>query len=74
MADVRTYVVGRHVYCPVDRVDRDVEHCFGCQSLKRVNDKSSPQYVVCDVKDVRQPTSGDPLFVEWWSEHHRLRR
>ena len=63
-----------HVYCPVDRVDRDVKHCFRCEWFKQVNDKTSPSYIVCDAKEVRQPASGDPLFVEWWFDHHRPRR
>lgn len=72
MADVRTYVSDGQVQCPVDLVDRDVEHCFRCQRLKRVNDKTSPPYIVCDVKEVRRPAGGDPPFVEF--EHHRPRR
>ncbi len=74
MAEVRAYVSGGHVFCQVDRMDRDVEHCITCQRLKQVNDKSSPPYIVCDVKDVRSPASGEPLFAEWWFEHHRPRR
>jgi hypothetical protein len=72
--DVIAYVSGGHVFCQVDRVDRDVQFCVGCQRLKQVNEKSSPPYIVCDLKDVSQSASVDPQFVVWWFEHHRPRR
>jgi hypothetical protein len=74
MNEVRAYVSGGHVYCRLDHEDRDIDQCFGCSRLKRVDEKSSPPYIVCDVKGVAETAVGDPLFVEWWYQHHRRSR
>ncbi len=74
MAEQNAFVSGGHVYCQLRHEDRDVAECFGCDRLRRVNDKSSPPFVVCDVPDLPHAGVGDPGFVEWWYAHHRRGR
>ncbi|MEX2047536.1 MAG: hypothetical protein WEE03_10250 [Chloroflexota bacterium] len=65
----RSYLAGGHVYCRPSRADIDIEQCFGCSSLKELNDGSSPPYIVCE----RGAETGDadPGIREWWYRHHR---
>lgn len=74
MREMKAYVAGGHVFCQVNREDRDVEQCFGCRRLVRVNDVSSPPFIICDATDMPETTGGDPLLVEWWYRHHRRGR
>ena len=74
MSEHMAYVAGGHVFCPVQRADVDVDQCFGCQRLRRINDTASPPYVLCDARDLLQQGAPDPLFVEWWFQRHRRAR
>ena len=71
MAEVKTYVAGGHVFCPVHRDDRDVLQCIDCGRLHRVNERSSPPHIVCDLDEAPGDGTTDPQFVEWWHQHHR---
>lgn len=74
MAEVKALVAGGHVFCHAMRSDRDVVECVGCARLKKVSEQSSPPYIVCDVTGLSIDETEDPLFVQWWHEHHRPRR
>ena len=74
MNERRTYVAGGHVFCQQERADIDVEQCFDCSRLRRVNDTASPPYLLCDVTDLPEAGAEDPLFLEWWFQHHRRAR
>jgi len=71
---VKAYVSGGHVFCRIRREDVDVGTCFGCDRLRKVDEKSSPPYLVCELKSVPMEVAEDPLFVEWWFQHHRRAR
>jgi len=66
----RVYLSGGHVYCARLRDDCDIERCLGCDSLKELNDRASPPYIVCDAVQ----GSSDPFYVAWWHQHHRRSR
>ena len=74
MAEQKAFISGGHVYCRVAHEDRDIEQCMGCVRLKRVVDVTSPPHIVCDAATPGDPVVGDPLFVEWWHQHHRRAR
>ncbi len=74
MAEVRAYVAGGHVYCPLARLDRDVSDCLACERFRQIDEKHSPPYLVCDLEEIPQDAGTDPLFVEWWYQHHRRAR
>ncbi len=62
------------MYCPVARVDRDVSDCLACERLRQVHEQHSPPYLVCDLDEIPEEAATDPLFVEWWYQHHRRAR
>jgi len=74
VAEARTYVAGGHVYCQLVRSDRDVAECFECRRLRRIDEKHSPPYIVCDLEEIPASAASDPSFVEWWYRHHRRAR
>jgi hypothetical protein len=74
VAEVKAYLSGGHVYCRVAREDRDLERCLGCDRFRQVADTSSPPYILCETPTVGDSAVGDPRFMEWRHEHHRLGR
>lgn len=66
----RVYLAGGHVYCASRRDDGDISDCLGCRSLKELNVRSSPPYIVCDSAE----GAADPFYVSWWHQHHRRTR
>jgi hypothetical protein len=71
VAEVKVYVAGGHVYCPIHRDDRDVLLCAGCARLRKVDERSSPPFIVCELDDPSLETVADPGYAEWWYQHHR---
>jgi predicted secreted hydrolase len=74
MSEVRSFVAGGHVYCHFDRADKDVSECFGCSRLRRVHERASPPFIVCELEEIPKDLANDPQFIEWWYQHHRRAR
>ncbi|HEV8229929.1 MAG TPA: hypothetical protein VGQ86_08230 [Candidatus Limnocylindria bacterium] len=70
----RHYLSGGHVYCPLRREDTDIESCLGCGSLKNVDVRSSPPFIVCDPPRASASLESDALYMSWQLQHHRRPR
>ncbi|HEY6203713.1 MAG TPA: hypothetical protein VI056_11815 [Candidatus Limnocylindria bacterium] len=70
----RSYLAGGHVYCTMRRADLDIDECFGCPSLKELNDRVSPPYIVCERIEPAGIRDVDRSYLEWLYQHHRRMR
>ena len=70
----RSYLSGGHVYCRMRGTDLDVDECLSCPSLKELNDRTSPPYIVCDRLGEAPSRDVDRGYTEWWYQHHRRTR